>query len=377
MKVDVLREKIGCFKELLPYKTGDFAKRSWGHKLHSLCSYQGKMKPSIANWLVNNFVEKNGVVLDPLGGVGTIPYEAALLGRHAISNDKSPLAALIAKAKLDPPALSSALETVDVFEAEIARIALSDDDYRSAEFGLNAKVAEYFHSRTLEEVLQARRLFISHGNWSQSQSFFWATLLHILHGNRPYALSRNSHPITPFSPTGPAVYKNIFMHVREAMHRSLSAPMPQTFRPGMGIEGDYKDLPSKISVKADAIITSPPFWGMRFDRPNWLRLWFCGWSEEDFHNKSLEFLERQQVKDSACYREFFFTCRSLISENGVLVIHMGSGKSTNLLEDIMLYASKFFDKQGELSENVESVEQHGIVDKGLTTKHHFIFYLPK
>lgn len=34
-----------------------------------------------------------------------------------------------------------------------------------------------------------------------------SALMHILHGNRPYALSRKSHPITPYAPTGDYIYK--------------------------------------------------------------------------------------------------------------------------------------------------------------------------
>jgi hypothetical protein len=49
-----------------------------------------------------------------------------------------------------------------------------------------------------------------------------ACLLHILQGNRPYALSRRSHPITPFAPTGPAEYRPLLPRLREKVARSLA-----------------------------------------------------------------------------------------------------------------------------------------------------------
>ncbi len=96
-----LQERISDFGRHLPYKGEPYSSRNWGHKLHSLCSYQGKLKPSLAHWLVNEFVPPGHRVLDPLGGVGTIAFEAALSGRLAVSNDLSPLASTVASAKLN------------------------------------------------------------------------------------------------------------------------------------------------------------------------------------------------------------------------------------------------------------------------------------
>ena len=59
----------------LPHQDAPYAKRNWGNARHSICSYQGKMKPSLANHLVDVFAPANGIVLDPFAGVGTIPFE--------------------------------------------------------------------------------------------------------------------------------------------------------------------------------------------------------------------------------------------------------------------------------------------------------------
>ena len=174
---------------------------------HSLCSYQGKLKPSIAHWIINEFVPGEGIVLDPLGGVGTIAFEAALAGHPAVSNDKSPFPAIVASAKLNPPTIAEALDCLAWLEKQMQRVKLSNADYKAAEFGLNAAVCDYYHERTLEEILRARRILLDGGEWSRGQTFLWASLLHVLHGNRPYALSRRSHPITPFNPTGPRIYR--------------------------------------------------------------------------------------------------------------------------------------------------------------------------
>ena len=42
--------KWTAFKSDLPHQKQPYSKRNWGHPLHSLCSYEGKMKPSLAHF---------------------------------------------------------------------------------------------------------------------------------------------------------------------------------------------------------------------------------------------------------------------------------------------------------------------------------------
>ncbi|MFE6284523.1 hypothetical protein [Streptomyces sp. NPDC057877] len=372
MKRSDLKAAINEFQSTLPYTRGAYASRSWGHKLHSLCSYQGKFKPAMAHWLVKSFAPEGGSVLDPLGGVGTVPFEAALLGRRAITNDKSPLAATVGAAKMTPPSLDEALEQISRLEKEILTVNLSADDIAEAEFGLNASVSAYYHPETLLEVLKARKVFLTKG--VRGDAFMWASLLHVLHGNRPYALSRTSHPITPFNPTGEYIYKSLIERLQNRVTSALAVPLPPLFVQGEAHYGDFRDLPNKITDPVDAIITSPPFIGMRFDRPNWLRMWFCGWRATDFHTKSLDFLERQQTKSTSVYAEFFSTCTQLLASGGVMAVHIGSGGRGDLVGDMRTLGKGYLDLVGESIENVERVANHGLRDKGLTKHHHMLFF---
>ena len=72
------------FKIDLPHRKYPYSKRNWGNGLHSLCSYQGKMKPSLVHHLINVFSEKNELVLDPFAGSGTTMFEASLQNRNSI-----------------------------------------------------------------------------------------------------------------------------------------------------------------------------------------------------------------------------------------------------------------------------------------------------
>ena len=329
--IDNLESQAADFQNSLAYKEPPFSKRNWGHPLHSLCSYQGKLKPAIAHWLIRQFVPPNASVLDPLGGVGTVAFEAALQGHRAVSNDKSPFAAVVARAKLNPPNLEDIKGPFASWWDRIEAVPDSRLDESSADFGLNGSVKDFFHPKTLRELLRARHVFAEGQNFGEHTAFVWASLLHVLHGNRPYALSRTSHPITPFHPRGPRPYRSVREKVWQRIALALRVPLPDSFVSGLGVTGDFRDLQEHEVGLFDAIITSPPFMGMRFDRPNWLRLWFCGWGESDFHQTSLGFLERQQVRSTDVYREFFLSMGPLLKKHGVLIIHVGSGGKEDLV----------------------------------------------
>jgi hypothetical protein len=371
-----LATAISRFGAELPYTKTLYASRAWGHPLHSLCSYQGKLKPSMAHWLVRSFTDPGDLVIDPLAGVGTIPFEASLLGRRSVGNDLNPFAATVTHAKLNPPTLAEAGAAIDALALAMQQVTLTDEDVEAADFGLNATVRDYYHPDTLEEVLRARRVFLDGGLTLPGASFVWASLLHVLHGNRPYALSRTSHPITPFSPKGEFEYRGVIDRTTARAQRALATPLPPEFVAGEGIHGDFRQLPSRVdgSELTDAIITSPPFLGMRFDRPNWLRLWFCGWMADDFHKKSLGFLERQQSKSLDCYEDFYDVCAKLLRADGLLVIHVGSGAKDRLVDGLRDLSAARFRMVGETAEDVAALERHGLPDKGSrTTVHHLLF----
>lgn len=68
-------KKWDIFKKTLPHMAYPYSKRNWGNALHSVCSYQGKMKPSLAYHLVEVFSLPGDTVLDLFSGSGTIPLK--------------------------------------------------------------------------------------------------------------------------------------------------------------------------------------------------------------------------------------------------------------------------------------------------------------
>lgn len=362
------------FKKELPHQKRPFSKRNWGHPLHSLCSYQGKMKPSLAHFLVTTFVPENGIVLDPFAGVGTIPFEAALSGYKSYGFEISPAARIIALAKIGKTDINECKCLLDKLDNYIKIHNVSEKEYNNAEdVAFNKSILAYYERNTLKEILLARRFFMENHPTSTAECLVVASLLHILHGNRPYALSRRSHSITPFSPMGPFEYRPLIPRLREKVQRSIDVEYPNSFVEGKIYHHDStKWWPQEVD-KLDAIITSPPFFdSTRFHLANWLRLWFCGWDIEDFRSKPLMFIDERQKIDILVYESIFRQAKERLKNNGVCVLHLGKSTKCDMAEELKKISKRWFKAVDLFNESVEHCESHGIRDKGTVTSHQYL-----
>ena len=363
-----------CFKGELPHRQGIFAKRNWGNPLHSLCSYQGKMKPSLAHHLVKTFTTSGDRLLDPFGGVGTIPFEAALQGVTAWSFDISPAAASIASAKLQPASQRGCrklIEELDRFIHEHRPTQSELEDAANVRF--NGPLRDYFHPDTFSEVIVARRFFLESPPITPHAALVFACLLHILHGNRPYALSRRSHPIVPFSPTGETVYKALIEKLSEKVARSLKVERPAEFVEGSSIHQDATRLWTRDVDRLDAVITSPPFFdSTRFYLANWIRLWFAGWTASDFKERPPAFVDERQKRSFKVYEPVLRQARERLNPGGVCVLHLGKSRKCDMADEISVIARRWFRKIEISFESVAHCESHGIRDKGTVSEHSFL-----
>jgi len=362
------------FKERLPHQQQPYARRDWGHALHSLCSYSGKLKPAIAHHLVQTFVPIGGSVLDPFAGVGTIPFEAALQGRLAYGFDLSPVAFVVASAKLQNVAFQDCAKVIQKLKEYIkTNEPIVEELEETRRFGFNGKIAEYYHPETLREVLLARRYFRQHPPETAAEKLVLSCLLHILHGNRPYALSRRSHPLTPYRPSGPFEYRPLVGRLWEKVNRSLKAALPPEFQAGKMFLQDATGWWPRDINGLDAVITSPPFFdSTRFYLANWLRLWFAGWSESDFHTQPLSFVDERQKQSFEIYAPILRQARERLKPGGVVVFHLGKSIKCDMAAHLKEIGKRWFKVADIFDESVAHCESHGIRDKGTVTAHQYL-----
>jgi tRNA G10 N-methylase Trm11 len=375
-----LRARWAWFKDNLPHQQEPYTKRNWGHPLHSACSYQGKMKPSLAHFLVHSFTRPGSIVLDPFAGAGTIPFEAALQSRRAIAFDISVMGVAVTTAKLVRPDEKQLDVLVGRLLRQVKRYRADAAAQESASaIRFNRSIPEYFHRETLREILAARAFMQKNRDFSPEWSYVMTALLHILHGNRPYALSRRSHPVTPFAPTGPTEYRSLAEKLTDKINRSLATPLPATFVPGRCYLTDVlQPWPADVN-DVDAIVTSPPFFdSTRFYMSNWMRYWFCGWEKDDFAREPGRFIETLQRRDLDVYEDVFRQFRKHLSPNGVVVMHLGQSRKCDMGRELASRAEKAAFAVEELfREDVTHCEKHGLSDKGTVTAHQYLVLTPR
>lgn len=362
------------FKETLPHRQASFARRNWGHPRHSLCSYPGKLKPAIAHHLAHIFVPQNGVVLDPFAGSGTVPFEAALQGKASFGFELSPAAFVIANGKIQQPTEKKCNFLIKTLENFLEDNAPGKQELGDAqEFGFNGKLVDYFDARTLDEILLTRRYFQIHPPSTPDDFFVMASLLHILHGNRPYALSRRSHPITPYKPRGPFEYRSLIERLEAKVQRGLQQLLPEEFQPGRIFLQDATNWWPREVDQLDAVITSPPFFdSTRYYLANWLRLWFAGWSPRDFKGRHLRFVDERQKKSFDVYAPILRQARERLKPDGVVVLHLGKSVKCDMAGELISLGRKWFRSADVFDESVVHCESHGIRDKGTVTSHQYL-----
>lgn len=362
------------FQQEIPHQRPPYSKRNWGNPLHSLCSYQGKMKPALAHHLVRTFVRPGDRLLDPFGGVGTIPFEAALHGAATWCFDLSPATIPVAAAKLRPASKDECERLIRELESFIgSNLPTSAEQSDAESIQFNGRLPSYFHMKTFSEILLARRFFQKKPPDAAAAALVFSCLLHVLHGNRPYALSRRSHPITPFAPTGDAEYKSLVDKITRKVERCFTSERPANFVAGKAMYQDATGIWPQEVDHLDAVITSPPFFdSTRFYLANWMRLWFSGWTSQDFKERPHAFIDERQKQGFEVYQPIIRQARERLKPGGVCVLHLGRSRKCDMADELAAVAAPWFRNIDVFAESVEHCESHGIRDKGTVVEHTYL-----
>jgi len=244
--------------------------------LHQLAPYIGKIKSSMAGAIVSDFTKQGGVVYDPFSGSGTIAVEAWSLKRHVITNDLSPYASLLTRAKLFPyRSASDALRDIDRNAVRVAAVEEHVDPTAAPMW-----VQEFFHPRTLKEALAWVTVLKARRQW-----FLLACLLGILHHQRPGFLSYPSSHTVPYRRLRkfpPSEFPELYGY--RSVRDRLEAKVTRAFRRVPTFDFSVqrrcfsRDAGEFVpSEPVDAVITSPPYMRqLDYARDNRLRLWFLG-----------------------------------------------------------------------------------------------------
>ena len=219
-------------------------------------------------------------------GSGTVPLEAARLGRRVFASDASIYATTLTKGKLLAPYDSeSALSEVEQVLRRAESLPLPD--LRSTP----QWVRGFFHSHTLKEVLRLCKLLRN-----ERRYFLLSSLLGILHHQRPGFLSFPSSHLVPYlrSKKYPrTIYPNLYKYrpiaprLQAKVERMLKRPPIVAMRESIDAIRKSSVESVKLPAEIDCVITSPPYMNaLDYGRDNRLRLWFLD-------EENLEFVDQR------------------------------------------------------------------------------------
>lgn len=279
------------FREIVPELNST---ERYSHLIHS---YPAKLLCHIPYFFLQTeyFCPKDGVVLDPFCGTGTVLLEANISGRAALGADANPLAVLISQVKttyISKDILQKTLNTV------ISRAKRPGEQYY---YGAD-HIARWFSKSTIQQLGNLEKAINSITN-SEQQRFFAMCLSNLvkkvsfadpsisvpvkLNPDRFADNSKRKNDIIFKLKTLEDIdvydkYESICQininrieTLKSVYHDNISSAI---------ISDDARSLSTKIGSKAkiedeciDLILTSPPYAGaQKYIRSSWLNLFWLG-----------------------------------------------------------------------------------------------------
>jgi len=290
---------------------GKYAIQSWGSWLHRIAPYVGRIKPSFAHFLIEYTTDEGDVILDPFGGIGTIPTEGMLMGRQTISNDLNPYAYIIARAKSEKKKpLQDLISYIESINVCTDNISLED---------IPEWVKEYYNEETLKEII-----FFRDKLENDKQYFLLGNLIGISQGHRPGHLSKPCAWTLPYKPRpdDPGEYREVKPRLIEKIKRTYKDSFEQTGSM-KSLYGDARKL-DVASSSIDAIITSPPYFDtLDYINSSRLRLAICGYYEDEqknnLKNQLIQKFDTYLDEMEKCIKEF----QRVLKKGGKAIVVVG------------------------------------------------------
>lgn len=263
----------------------------WGHSMHTMCSYHGMFPAKLAHYFIQRYTQPGDTVLDPFSGRGTTPLQARVEGRETISNDLSPLAYVLTRAKAAPPSWTAVTRRVAELERSYSARSHRDIDVK-------ADIEMLFHPNTLRQLVFLRdHLFRrSMSRWSREDFMIAGAVAGILHGahradGSSQYLSISMPNTFSMSPAYVRKYikENGLVQPDQDVFRCLRDKLARLYLDDIqGPSGRVtnRDATTTLSMKSIApgsvglVVTSPPYLQVvNYGTSNWIRLWWLNLDE--------------------------------------------------------------------------------------------------
>ncbi len=250
------------------------------HAIHEI-SYRACFKPQLPAFFITRLTAPGDAVHDPFMGRGTTPIEAAIRGRRPCGSDINPLAVLLTRPRLAPPAADAVADRL---------AAIPWEDCGTAE---PADLLAFYSRPTLRRICALRRWLLDRAPPDQAapdpvDDWIRMVALNRLTGHSPGFFSVYTLP--PNQAASPAAQRRINARRNQTppdrdvaalilrKTRSLLADGAAWAAPAARLlTAPSHAVPALADASIRLVVTSPPFLDVvQYAADNWLRSWFAG-----------------------------------------------------------------------------------------------------
>lgn len=263
----------------------------WGHSMHTMCSYHGMFPAKVVHYFVQRYTRPGDLVVDPFSGRGTTTLQARVEGRRTLSNDLSPLAYVLTRAKAAPPTWAAVMNLVYELERAYKKWMYRDVD-------APVDIQMLYHPKTLRQLVFLRDYLFRRpkSSWAREELMIAGAISGILHGahrrdGSSQYLSISMPNTFSMSPAYVKRYihdndlrqleQDVFACLRNKLARLYLDALPG--RPGHVTHQDGSILLNRAAIpprSVDLVLTSPPYLQVvNYGTANWIRLWWLNLDE--------------------------------------------------------------------------------------------------
>ena len=269
---------------IIPHRVSEFwtAKQRQACSLHEV-SYRACFKPQLPKYFIDRYTKTGDVVYDPFTGRGTTIIEAALCGRHVISNDVNPLSRILTEPRLHVPTadeVSDRLESIPFPSNLHANIDLSMFYHPDTESEI-VSLQQYLRQRrvdgTEDFIDRWIRMVATNRLTGHSPGFF---SVYTLPPNQATTQEqqkrinekRKQHP--SYRPIRAIILKKSRQLMKE-LTEEQQENLNQAAERAIFLTGDARATKQIANASVQLTVTSPPFLNIvNYSADNWLRCWF-------------------------------------------------------------------------------------------------------
>ncbi|WP_363348538.1 DNA methyltransferase [Methylocystis echinoides] len=304
------------------------------HSLHEI-SYRACFKPQLPAFFIERLTQPGETVCDPFMGRGTTPLQAALMGRRAVGSDANPLALMLTRPRLRPPALEDV--AARLAEAPLSTGGVAPDE-----------LLAFYHPETLRQLCALRdwlaarlseaapdpvddwiRMVALNRLTGHSAGFF---SVYTLPPNQAVSVKAQLKINARREQTPPLrdVAALIFKKSRALLADGAPPPAP----PAHFAVADAARLTHVGDNTVDLVVTSPPFLDIvDYRADNWLRNWFAGIETEAVTISQLRSLDAW----SRMTRSVFQELARVLRPGGAVAYEVGEVRNGGVLLERLVW----------------------------------------